>query len=153
MGVPYNFSVWETLSHDRDETLEYLDHYLSPKLDLVTVQLAENVSDLSTYEEDYESLLKYVKEKAPNARILVVDDFWSIDNRAELKKIAVDKTCTEFVSLEGITDNKEYYYGLGTIVYDAEGNEHVVEHSGVANHPGDKGMKAIAERIIEELSR
>lgn len=152
-GVPYNFSRWETLSHDRDETLEYLNHYLSPKLDLVTVQLAENASDLSTYEEDYESLLNYIKEKAPNARILVIDDFWGQDNRAELKKAAAEKTGAEFVSLEGITDNEEYYCGLGTIVYGADGKEHVVEHAGVAKHPGDKGMAAIAERIIEVLAK
>lgn len=75
MSVPYNFAVWETQSHDRDETLEYLEHYLDPKLDLITVQLGENVSDLTTYEEDYVSLINYLKEKAPDARILVIEDF------------------------------------------------------------------------------
>lgn len=89
MGVPYNFSVWETQRHDRDETLEYLDHYLSSDLDLITVQLAENASDLATYQEDYVSLLEHIKDKAPNARILVVGDFWSRDNRDELKQNAV----------------------------------------------------------------
>lgn len=151
MGVPYNFSVWETQSHDRDETLEYLDHYLSPDLDLVTVQLAENASDLSTYQEDYVSLLNHIKDKAPNARVLVVGDFWSNDNRDVLKQNAVKETGLEYVSLEGITDNKDYYCGLGTTVYDKDGKEHVVEHSGVANHPGDSGMKAIADRMIEVL--
>ena len=151
MGVPYNFSVWETQSHDRDETLEYLDHYLSPDLDLITVQLAENASDLATYQEDYVSLLEHIKDKAPNARILVVGDFWSRDNRDELKQNAVLEAQVEYISLEGITDNKDYYCGLGTSVYDKDGNEHIVEHSGVANHPGDNGMQAIAERIIEAL--
>lgn len=151
MGVPYNFSVWETQSHDRDETLEYLDRYLSPDLDLITVQLAENAFDLTTYQEDYVSLLEYIKVKAPNARILVMGDFWSCDNRDELKQNAVKEAQVEYVSLEGITDNEEYYCGLGTIVFDKYGNEHIVEHSGVADHPGDKGMQAIAERIIEVL--
>ena len=48
MGQAHNFSVWERYGY-RDETLPYLDHYLSPKLDLITIQLAENASDLSTY--------------------------------------------------------------------------------------------------------
>lgn len=151
MGVPYNFAVWETQSHDRDETLTYLDHYLSPKIDLITVQLAENASDLSTYQEDYASLLEYIKTNAPNARILVIGDFWSNGDRNNLKINAINQENVEYVSLEGITDNKEYYCGLGTIVYDKDGGEHIVEHDGVANHPGDKGMEAIAKRIIEFL--
>ncbi|MBE5837170.1 SGNH/GDSL hydrolase family protein [Butyrivibrio sp.] len=84
-GVPYNFSVWETQSHDRDETLEYLDHYLSTELDLVTIQLAENASDLTTYQEDYVSLISYVREKAPNARILVIGDFGVMEIEMNLR--------------------------------------------------------------------
>ena len=36
-------------------------------------------------------------------------------------------------------------------VYGNDGQEHTVDHRGVANHPGDKGMQAIADRIIEAL--
>ncbi|MBE5837171.1 hypothetical protein [Butyrivibrio sp.] len=61
---------------------------------------------------------------------------------------AVEENDVEYVSLDGITDNEEYYCGLNTIVYDESGEEHIVEHNGVANHPGDKGMQAIADRII-----
>lgn len=68
-----------------------------------------------------------------------------------MKISAADTAGVEVVSLDGITDNKKYYCGLGTTVYDSEGNEHIVEHSGVANHPGDNGMQAIAERIIGAL--
>lgn len=156
-GVPYNFCEWETYNGDRDETLEYLDQYLSSELDLVTIQLGENaqlgeeVRNLEAYQKDYVSLINYVKEKAPNARILVIDDFWSDGLRNERKKNAAEETGVEFVSLEGITNNQEYYCGLNTIVYDKDGGEHIVEHDGVANHPGDKGMAAIASRVIEVL--
>lgn len=156
-GVPYNFCEWETTTSDRNETLKYLDHYLDSGLDLVTIQLGENAQlgesekNLKAYQEDYVSLINYVKEKAPNARILVIDDFWSDGYRNARKKNAAEETGVEFVSLEGITNNKEYYCGLNTIVYDKDGGEHIVEHDGVANHPGDKGMAAIASRIIEVL--
>ena len=156
-GVPYNFCEWETTSRDRNETLEYLDHYLGPELDLVTIQLGENAQlgenekNLKKYQEDYASLINYVKEKAPNARILVIDDFWSDGYRNERKKNAAEETGVEFVSWEGITNNKEYYCGLNTIVYDKNGGEHIVERIEVANHPGDKGMAAIASRIIDVL--
>ena len=151
MGLAYNFGVWEVQNYDRDETLQYLNHYLSPKLDLVTIQLAENASELSTYKEDYVSLINYIKKMAPKARILVIGDFWTRQNRNDLKIEAVKVTNVEFVSLKGIADNKEYYCGMGTVVFGSDGKEHVVEHSGVAAHPGDKGMQAIADRIILAL--
>ncbi len=150
-GTPYNFVEWETESRDRDKTLNSLDYYLSPELDLVTIQLGENVRNLTTYQEDYVSLINYVKEKAPKARILVIEDFWSDDYSTELEKNVAEKTGVEFVSLEGITNNKEYFCGLNTIVYDKDGGEHIVEEEAVANHPGDKGMAAIASNIIEKL--
>ena len=56
-----------------------------------------------------------------------------------------------FVSLEGIAGNERYYCGLGAIVYDRNGNAHTVEHDGVSMHPGDDGMRVIAEAIIKVL--
>ena len=151
-GVSYNFYIWETQSHDRDEALSMLDQYLSPDLDLITVQLGENASNLSTYQNDFLSMLQYLRSKSPDARILVIGDFWINENRDELKKAAVQEAGVEYVSLEGIANIDTYYCGLGTTVYDADGNEHTVEHEGVAKHPGDAGMKAIADRIIEKLT-
>ena len=153
MGVSYNFYIWETQAHDRDEALSLLDQYLSPDLDLVTIQLGENAGDLTTFQIDFVSLLHYIQNKAPEAKILVVGDFWNSGNRNDLKAAAASEANVGFVSLEGIADNEEYFCGLGTTVYDAEGNEHIVEHNGVARHPGDAGMKAIAERIIGILEQ
>lgn len=69
----------------------------------------------------------------------------------EQKERACKKAGAEYVSLQGIKDNKEYFCGIGARVFGDDGKEHIVEHDGVAVHPGDKGMKAIAERIIEQL--
>ena len=48
---------------------------LSDKLDRVTIQLSDNLTDFATYEINYEDLIEYVKEKSPNTRIIVIDDF------------------------------------------------------------------------------
>ena len=40
---------------------------------------------------------------------------------------------------------------MDTIVYDSEGREHIVKHDGVAVHPGDKGMKYIADSVISVI--
>ena len=152
MGVACNLYGWEVQSHDRDEALSLLDKYLSPELDLIIVQLGENASDLTTFQSDYLSLLNYIKAKAPNARILVISDFWYNSNRNELKENAAREAGAEYVSLDGITSHEEYYCGLGATVYDRDGNAYIVEHNGVAMHPGDEGMQAIANRIIAVLT-
>lgn len=147
----YGFSSWETNGYDRAEFLELLDPYLSEEIDLITIQLGENASDLSTWEADWSELLRYVQEKAPDARIIVVGDFWSKEDRDEVKKNAAVAMGITYVSLDGIKDNEEYYAGLGTEVEGSDGLMHVIEHEGVARHPGDKGMEAIAERIIASI--
>ncbi len=149
----FGFSFWETLSHDRNEMLPQLDPYLGEKVDLVTIQLGENAMDLSTYESDYVDLIEYIQDKSPNAKIIVVGDFWFVDGRDALKESAVKKTGVEYASIEYIVGNGNYQCGLGRIVYDDEGNEHTVEHEGVAIHPSDEGMKVIADSIIAVLKK
>lgn len=57
----------------------------------------------------------------------------------------------DFVSLNEIKGNADYQAGLGTIVYDKNGNEHIIEHEGVAANPGDKSMEYIAEAVEEKI--
>lgn len=148
-----NLSVWEVQSHDRAETLMFFKPYLSDNLDLVTIQLGENASNIDTFEQDYIELLNYVKKKCPKAKILVIGDFWEYKDRDEQKKNATLACNVDYVSLEGIKDNQDYSAGMGTVVFDKDGKEHIIEHDGVARHPGDKGMEAIAGRIVEMIEK
>lgn len=149
----YNFLSWEVNAADRAEFLELLDTYLSVKIDLITIQLGENASELSTWESDFEDLITYVKNKSPNADIVVVGDFWSNGERDALKQQAAQKCGVMYASLDGMKDNVDYYAGLGTLVEGSDGEMHSIEHNGVALHPGDKGMESIAGRIIEKLNK
>lgn len=143
-----NFYKWENQAYDRAETYEVIDPYLSDRLDLVTIQLSENVGDMTTYKTDYVALIKYVQEMAPEAQVLVIDDFWDSGDKSLQKQEACEETGVTFVSLSDIKGLPEYKCGMGTTVYDDEGKPHIVEHEGVAGHPGDKGMKAIADKVI-----
>ena len=146
-----NFYKWENQAHDRAETYEDINPYLSSKIDLVTIQLSENVSDTTTFESDFEALINYIRNNAPKAVIYVIGDFWDSGDKESMKIDASTNTGVTFISLDEIKGNPEYQCGLGTIVYDVDGNKHIVEHEGVAGHPGDKGMKFIADSIIEAL--
>lgn len=150
-GEAYNFSVWEITDTDRAQTIQLLDLKLNEDLDLVTVQLSENLPSLTTFESDFEYLIQHIREKAPNARILILDDFW-YQNRGYIKAVVAARSGITFVSLAEIRGNTDYQCGLGTVVYDADGGEHIVEHAGVAGHPGDSGMQYIADAILAALA-
>ena len=148
-----NYIDWELQSNDRAETYTLINKYLSPKIDLITIQLGENVNDMSTFEFDLENLINYIKKIAFDAKIIVVDDFWKNDDRTKIKQDVCNKNNIAFVSLDEIKDNLNYQCGMNSIVYDDLGNPHQVNHTGVAKHPNDAAMKYIADRIIDVLNK
>jgi len=145
------FKEWEVESENRVDTYKYIDRYLYKRLDLITLQLGENATDIITFEEDYDDLINHIKSKAPNATIIAVGDFWENEDRDEIKQRVAEKNGIIFVDLSEIRENKDYMVGMGTTVYDADGNQHIIEDWAVASHPSDKGMKYIADAIIEKL--
>lgn len=145
----FNFYIWEIQSADRAETLTVLEPYLSQKLNLVTVQLGENVTERDTLEQDYEELIQFIQDRCPNAQIMLIGGFWEDTETDSMKNAAASRCNIDFVDLSPAWNNAEYMAGLGATVYDADGKEHIVEHEGVAAHPGDEGMKFIAECILE----
>ncbi len=93
--------------------------------------------------------IRYVQKGAPVAQILVIGDFWNKEQKDEMKQQACEATGVEFISLDEIKGSEEYQCGMDTTVYDSDGGPHTVEHAGVAKHPGDIGMKWIADKIID----
>lgn len=108
---PFNFAMWER-SNNRSSNLKLLDVFLSINLDLVTIQLGENVGDLTTFQSDLESLIEYVHSKAPKAKIIVIGDWWD-KNRNELRKAAALNKNAIFVDLSDIMNKREYQSAEG----------------------------------------
>lgn len=145
----YNFISWETLSTDRAETLELIDIYLNNKLDLVTIQLGENVSETTTFESDFLYLIQYIQEKAPKAKVVVVGNFWKNDTVEQSKINVAKKLNIKYVDLSEIQERFEYQNKVGDIVYNTKGEEFIIDNPDVARHPNDKAMRYIAEKILE----
>ncbi len=111
--------------------------------DILIYRLGENVqaADFEKYDfkEGVRNLIKYLTLKNPDAKIIFTTNFWI--------KVPVDEAIIE-VATEfgkdahdlGMLGEKDEMKAIGLFA-----------HSGVAAHPGDKGMEAIADVIWEEL--
>ena len=94
-------------------------------------------------------MLDYLKSRCPKAKIIVIGDFWLNDGlRNDMKYRVCSDTGCVFIDLSAISGKEEYKCGMNTSVYDNIGQAHLVHHAGVAEHPNDKAMKFIAEKIF-----
>lgn len=145
-----NYASWERM-HDRSKSLDLLNILLSDKLNLVTIQLGENVTDTSHFEEDLETLIAYVRKRAPKAKIIVLGDFWD-KHRNELRKKAAANQNVLFADFSEIIVNKDYQSKEGTVCTLDNGSTIAVSKE-AETHPGDKGMEYIADRVMEIVNQ
>ena len=128
----WNDSVYENFKFAKD---------FAP--DILIYRLGENVT-LDSLEghdlkEGIRHLIKYLTEKNPDAKIIFTTNFWIRE--------AVDNAILEVAKEYG-----KVAHDLGLIGENPEMKAlGLFEHSGVAAHPGDKGMEAIADVIWNEL--
>lgn len=149
-----NFVSWEQEGHDRYQTFSLLRGLINSQLDLITVQLGENVVDASDFESDFSDLIYYLLKFAPHAKLIVLGNIMSSKSGVDLdlsKQIVCEKFNVGYINYKQL-NAPEYKCGLGTEVYDSKGDVHIVEHTGVADHPNDEAMKYIANLIINELN-
>ena len=147
------YTSWENASSGdhRASTLSQLDGYLSTDLDLVTIQLGENVMDTTYMQSDFETLISYVKTKAPNAKIIVIGQFWQNDVIDAAKRAACSTQGVPFVDLSPIW-GMEYRIGMDAVVWGADGLTHTITDMAVAMHPNDAAMAYIGNAVNSLLS-
>ena len=109
--------------------------------DIIIFRFVENITvDSYTPEiflEEYKCLFDYLNGKG-DAELIVTTGFW---------KHPADECIRAFASNLGIPVVE--LSDLGEL--DEMKAIGLFEHGGVANHPGDKGMKAIADRIMNQI--
>ena len=146
-----NLSQWETAWSDRASTLSTLDTYLNQKPDLVTIQLAENASNIDTFQEDYVELIQYIQTKSPNTFIICLGAILGSVSKTALIKSAAEECDVQFIDFTNIYTLPNFKSAMGTTIYKANGETFTVTHSGVAGHPGDEGFRLIAQEILRVI--
>jgi alpha-galactosidase len=116
------------------------------KADLIVLCIGENVAALKTaeaqakYQEQVAALLKTLKSN-PQAQIIVRSSFWANEAKDGAMRKACEAVGGTFVDISALSKDEKNYAR----------SERPYKHAGVAYHPGDRGMAAIAEEIVKAL--
>lgn len=141
-----------------DDTLDTAYNNIASKvtndLDLIIVQLSDNTN--STEKIAYlksggaKRLLSKLRTAAPHARVVWAAAWYTSTERLDAIQAACAATGCEFIPFNDL-NTAENRGAIGNTITYPDGNTSTVEASGVASHPGDAGMLAIAQRILKKL--
>lgn len=116
--------------------------------DTVIVAIGENVAALKTeeaktkFKESTVRLLTLLKGK-PSSALYVRSCFWADATKDALLKEACTTAGGVFVDISTLGKDEGNYAR----------SEREIAHAGVARHPGDKGMKAIADALLAAMEK
>ncbi|SFO66251.1 Lysophospholipase L1 [Pseudobutyrivibrio sp. JW11] len=143
--------AWE-FSNTRNYELDDLDPYITNyQYSTIVIELGENVKGHEThFKEDLKDMITYIKSYNPNARIVMLDNFWKYSSIISTKKeVASEMGCT-YVSLSDIQGVAEYQLQEGDQYTAPDGTVYTIG-SFLAGHPNDAGYAAIAQHLISAL--
>lgn len=129
-----NFKIKEELGMD-----------IAYKPDYVVIAIGENVKNLKSeaeqklYRQRLVELAEAFKANGNAPRIVFRSPFWENPLKARLTREAAEQTGSLYVDAGYIGKDKSNL-AIGLFA-----------HTGVANHPGDKGMRALADLILPVL--
>lgn len=114
------------------------------KANLVIVRIGENTKREAlsehSYKEAFDKMVKFFA-CAPNVKVVTTGMFWRDDRlERDMKEVAIENGY-EYVNIVDLGELDEMK-AIG-----------LFEHYGVSIHPGDLGMKCIAERIMEAVNK
>lgn len=125
---------------------EHLQDALAFHPDLVILAIGENVPQLktaeaqATFQASVEKLLKQLQsDNQPT--IIVRSSFWPDQKKDDALRQACQQTDGTFVDISNLGKEEKNYAR----------SERDFPHAGVAAHPGDRGMQAIADAILKAI--
>ncbi len=135
-------NVWESDFVNKEKANAIVEYAKEFKPDILIVRFGENsnrqlISEGTDVLDAWMYLLSSLKDAAKIT--IVTSMFWRLDAVDEAIKHAANELDLKYVDISDLgADQSNMAIGL-------------FEHYGVSIHPGDLGMKRIAERIIEAL--
>ena len=135
-------SRWERVYQNGSEVYELFKNARDFNADIIVFRCIENCSgkdlDGEVFQRELDALLRYL-DGSGDAKIVITTGFWRHPGDGALRQYAkkMGYPCVEL----GDLGEDESMKAIG-----------LFDHSGVANHPGDKGMQMIAERIFDAVS-
>ncbi len=134
-------SSWEADYKNGSKYLERFSEACDFAPDIIVMRFVENCSgenyDKEIFYREYSKLFDYFNPQK-KSRVILTTSFWKHPADGEIIRFGKDKNCTTIYLGDLGEDDSMKAIGL-------------FKHSGVANHPGDKGMQAIADRIIKAI--
>ena len=132
---------WERQYKTGEDTLYQYEGARDFGADIIIMRCIENCPqedfNHEVFTNQYKNLIDYLNV-SKNADVILTTGFWNHIGDVNIENIAKERGY-KFKYLGDLgEDDQMKAIGL-------------FEHSGVANHPGDKGMEAIAERILEKI--
>lgn len=156
-----NIANWETelnLNVLDLNSLNYVGFGFSQKIDakdfkIIVIRLGENIKngiEPEVCEKAFTELIEGIKSVNPSAKLFITGVFWPTYFKEEIiKKIAKSENIP-YINIDKFY-SPENIQAIGNSVYGNDGSIHYIEHDGVASHPNDAGMKAIAEEIYNTI--
>lgn len=149
-GATPEFKVINVAAYERGDEAFDLQTKLKDesgwKADAVIVAIGENVPPLKTeqdevqFRERLDVLLALLKENHPG-RLYVRSCFWADASKDTILKAACEAAGGHYIDISPLSREEANYAR----------SERAFSHDGVARHPGDKGMQAIADAIAGAL--
>lgn len=146
--IPVNISAWEG-THSTFDLGNY-DKYFDKNPDLIIIRLGENVSNPFGFDKSLQRLIEYIKLKAPKSKILITGTFWTNKVINDILKNSAVENEIPFVPLSHL-DLKQNLSEIGALTTAEDGSKIKITNQGVANHPGDLGMKNIATELLKTI--
>ena len=127
--------------------------FFTPDVDLVIFQLSDNVNTDEkerTFELTKDIVIERIKEACPNARIIWVHGWYNRNRTLDKVRRACERWKLERIDIgalrsEATEAHKQKYY------YDVNAKETRDVSDRWITHPGDLGMRKIADKIIQKL--
>ncbi|MBR5637120.1 MAG: SGNH/GDSL hydrolase family protein [Pseudobutyrivibrio sp.] len=143
--------AWE-FSSTRNYELDDLDPYITKyQYGTIVIELGENVKGHENhFKEDLTDMIKYIKTYNPNARIVMLDNFWAYKSIISTKKEVASEQGATYVSLSDIQGVQDYMLQQGDEYTTPDGTVYTIG-SFLAGHPNDAGFAAIAQHLISAL--